>query len=877
MDPNAKFYRLVNGIEVPSFETRDVKGFTLENGLKTVVISDPTSEVAAASVQVSVGYFSDPDNLPGLAHFLEHMLFMGTEKYPDENSFSAFLNEHGGYSNAYTASEETNYHFEVQANALRETLDRFSGFFTCPLLTASGASRELDAVDSENSKNLQSDAWRDNQLDKCTSDPTHPYSKFGTGNKETLGDGPSRLGIDVRAALLKFHKEHYSAGRSTLCVVGSESVGELESWVREFFSSYSNNSSKSPVFNALNPSPLRLWIVPIKDTRTLTVSWVLPALRSQWRSKPLSYLSHLIGHEGPGSILSALMARGWATGLYAGESEETTCFSKFDVQVTLSPEGLAHSEGVLGVLFAYLGMLDAQGPQKWAWEEDGGVKGTQFKFMNKQQPMGAATEISSALSLYPLRYIFSGGKLVWEWDADAVSSCLGLMTASAVKITIVSKEMAKRAKLTEKWYGTNYDTAPLTGELISSLEATRSSYRSITLSRMNKLASSDVGGAGACVVGGMQARALGCEYPGEVGDIPPLTLPSPNPFISTDFSLLNPLAASRRAGEISFSGTEQQLTPLSPFSKSLEAGLVRIRREPEPVPLASPPGRSLWWHSDGFFCQPKVYCYSLFTFPAGSSSPRGCALLDMYQTLVTESLRELGYAAQLAGLRYGLNLTGTCSLLVWVSGFSEKAPYLLSRIAATLAAPEFTEAQFFMHREARCRFYSNTAMDQPINQATRFASQSLLRPTWNRLLELLPEASALTPKDLTDFIPGLVSSMGILLLVSGNADKEYALACGEALWGTLDRKGGKAPLPSLSGGPRVTALPLPMTCGNSTLCFDLFRIQPAPNPADPNGAIEYLVQFGPHAGFRRAAAILFVAHVVRESFFVSVVVVCVCV
>jgi hypothetical protein len=43
------------------------------------------------------------------------MLFLGTEKYPDENSYSSFLATHGGNSNAFTASETTNYHFEIQA------------------------------------------------------------------------------------------------------------------------------------------------------------------------------------------------------------------------------------------------------------------------------------------------------------------------------------------------------------------------------------------------------------------------------------------------------------------------------------------------------------------------------------------------------------------------------------------------------------------------------------------------------------------------------------------------------------------------------------------------------------------------------------------
>jgi len=62
--------------------------------------------------------------LPGLAHFLEHMLFMGTEKYPEENDYSKFLAENGGSSNAYTSSDHTNYYFDVSPKELNGALDR---------------------------------------------------------------------------------------------------------------------------------------------------------------------------------------------------------------------------------------------------------------------------------------------------------------------------------------------------------------------------------------------------------------------------------------------------------------------------------------------------------------------------------------------------------------------------------------------------------------------------------------------------------------------------------------------------------------------------------------------------------------------------------
>ncbi|CAN0075079.1 unnamed protein product, partial [Hapterophycus canaliculatus] len=70
---------------------------------QVILVSDPDTKISAAAMDVHVGYFSDPDDLPGLAHFCEHLLFLGTDKYPDEASYDAHLKLHGGSSNAYTS------------------------------------------------------------------------------------------------------------------------------------------------------------------------------------------------------------------------------------------------------------------------------------------------------------------------------------------------------------------------------------------------------------------------------------------------------------------------------------------------------------------------------------------------------------------------------------------------------------------------------------------------------------------------------------------------------------------------------------------------------------------------------------------------------
>ena len=72
-----------------------------------------------------MGYLSDPPAIPGLAHFLEHMLFMGTTKYPKEDEYESYLSKHGGSSNAYTSMENTNYFFDVSVDHFEGALDRY--------------------------------------------------------------------------------------------------------------------------------------------------------------------------------------------------------------------------------------------------------------------------------------------------------------------------------------------------------------------------------------------------------------------------------------------------------------------------------------------------------------------------------------------------------------------------------------------------------------------------------------------------------------------------------------------------------------------------------------------------------------------------------
>ncbi|CAK9155612.1 unnamed protein product [Ilex paraguariensis] len=298
----------------PRTDKREYRRIVLQNSLQVLLISDPETDKCAASMNVGVGSFSDPEGLEGLAHFLEHMLFYASEKYPLEDSYSKYITEHGGSANAFTSSEHTNYHFDINTDCFEEALDRFAQFFLKPLMSPDATTREIKAVDSENQKNLLCDGWRMNQLQKHLSAEDHPYHKFSTGNWDTLEVRPKARGVDTRHELLKFYEKYYSANLMHLVVYAKESLDKTQSLVQNKFQEI-RNADRSFLHFPGQPCmseylQILVKAVPVKHGHKLRIVWpITPGIR-YYKEGPSRYLGHLIGHEGEGSLFYVLKKLG---------------------------------------------------------------------------------------------------------------------------------------------------------------------------------------------------------------------------------------------------------------------------------------------------------------------------------------------------------------------------------------------------------------------------------------------------------------------------------------------------------------------------------------------------------------------------------------
>uniref|UniRef100_A0A8C7Z5M7 Insulin-degrading enzyme n=1 Tax=Oryzias sinensis TaxID=183150 RepID=A0A8C7Z5M7_9TELE len=462
--------RVVSEIVRSPEDKRVYRGLEFSNGLKAMLISDPTTDKASAALDVHIGSLSDPENISGLAHFCEHMLFLGTEKYPKENEYSQFLSEHAGSSNAFTSGEHTNYYFDVSHEHLQGALDRFAQFFLCPLFDESCKDREVNAVDSEHEKNLMNDAWRLFQLEKATGNPNHPFSKFGTGNKLTLETRPCEEGIDVRQELLKFHSTYYSANLMGLCVLGRESVDELTSMVVKLFGEVENKNVPIPEFpeHPFQEEHLRQFykVVPIKDIRNLYVTFPIPDLQKYYKSNPGHYLGHLIGHEGPGSLLSELKAKGWVNTLVGGQKEGARGFMFFIINVDLTEEGLLHVEDIIFHMFQYIQKLRTERPQEWVFEECKDLSKVAFRFKDKERPRGYTSKVAGLLHYYPLEEVLAAEYLLEEFRPDLIEMVLDKLLPENVRVAVVSKSFEGQTDRAEEWYGTQYKQEAISNETI---------------------------------------------------------------------------------------------------------------------------------------------------------------------------------------------------------------------------------------------------------------------------------------------------------------------------------------------------------------------------------------------------------------------------
>ncbi|GLI63485.1 hypothetical protein VaNZ11_006466 [Volvox africanus] len=683
-------------------------------------------------------------------------------------------------TNAYTAAEHTNYHFDVNWESLCPALDRFAQFFISPTISRDGIEREVKAVDSEHSKNLQSDAWRKSQVNKATANSKHPWSRFSTGTYETLYTLPLAAGTDPRDAVADFYDRYYSADRSSLAVLGRQSLEELEEMVRPIFAPIPKKQLQRSGFteDVFLPGQVGVLIklVPVREGQSLELTWQVPPSERLYREQPLGYLSHLLGHEGDGSVFALLKAAGWASALWAGESGGSMSFTSFfTIHIDLTDEGQRNIREVATTVFRYLELLRRPGGIcERIWEEVRGLAQLHFDSRDRSKPLTYCTTLSSGLQLYPAKDLLPAVYGVpREFSPSNIREALELMTPQRVRALWISK--AHNPPAAAPTEVASADAQPMAAQEAASLdeaearadtaaaEAAEAGVVDTTLKEQDQeLLTEPVYGT-RYNIGPLPAEWLAEWIAACSQDEPRLHLPAPNRFIPTDLSLAD--------------------------DESNAAGAV-------PTVAVAVPGRLRIWHKpETRFRQPKAVLYLDVQSPEAYTSPRAAVMTRLFTKLMLDYLNEVAYPAQQAGLDYNLlNTQSGWHLLL--SGYNHKMPELLEEVLERLAGFKVLPDRFEFVREGLVREYANQLHNQPYSWAMYRAEMLTTARRWP--IEVYgSEAATVTAEELQVFVRHrLCSRCFVEGLGAGNLRRREVLHCAALLLNCLRDKCGAAELHS---------------------------------------------------------------------------------
>jgi secreted Zn-dependent insulinase-like peptidase len=448
-------------------DNRDYLPHQLKNGLRVLLISDPDTDKSAAALDVRVGSGSDPAERPGLAHLLEHMLFLGTEQYPEAGEYQAFIQQHGGSDNAYTMPDHTNYYFDIQPQYLRGALERFSQFFVAPLLNPSFVERERSVVHAEFSTKLQSDGRRYLAARRQAFDPEHPESGFAVGNENTLAD---REGDLVREDLAGFYETHYRAESMNLVVLGRESTDLLRDWVEKLFEGVPAGKTIAPEAEVpIYPHgalPLLQKITPVKEIRQAVFSFAIPSALDEYAAKPLSYIASLLGDEGPGSLLALLKEHGWADGLSAGGGLTYETYGTFEVTISLTESGLDNYQLIGTWLFALIQQIRDEGVASWVFDEQRKLAEIDFRFREDVEAYTLVRAFAARMHDYPVEDLYYAPYRYDNFNRELILSYLDRLQPRNLHLLLIGPEL--ETDQVEDHYGVHYSLEALPDDVFES-------------------------------------------------------------------------------------------------------------------------------------------------------------------------------------------------------------------------------------------------------------------------------------------------------------------------------------------------------------------------------------------------------------------------
>ena len=339
---------------MPALNPSHTQRLTLANGLTLNIRHEPRLPRSAAFLRVAAGSHDVPAAWPGLAHFLEHLLFLGTDHFAAANGLMAYVQQHGGLINARTNERHTDFFFELPPEALEGGLERLCDMLAHPRMALDDQLREREVLHAEFI------AWaRDPSAQRELAlleplNPAHPLRAFHAGNRYSLPVPRANF----QAALTGFHQRFYHTGQISLSLTGPQPVEALKTLAER----HTAHLPRGQAVHASTPPPL------MSDNPRHCSQIDGPRLNMMFAfehvpaalEQALDFLCVWINADKPGGLVAhlrqhALINTVKATVMYQFEGQALLNIA-FTARTGLAP----HTQQIEDILFDWLAFFSAQ-------------------------------------------------------------------------------------------------------------------------------------------------------------------------------------------------------------------------------------------------------------------------------------------------------------------------------------------------------------------------------------------------------------------------------------------------------------------------------------------------------------------------------------
>ncbi len=425
----------------------------LPNGLKVFLCSDPELLESSGAVSVEVGSWNDPAEHPGMAHFVEHLLFLGTKEFPSESEYMQYIHERGGECNASTLRDRTVYGFSIKKNEdLYGVLDRFSHFFIDPLFSKSAIDREVYAVHHEFEDSIEDEFARIWRVFKETGNLSHPNTNFSCGNLESLQQLTQK---DIQ----NWFERYYRPNAMCFVFLSPLPMEELIELSTFFFSRIPirENLGNQTYQGSLSSPSQRESLIHLDATfnqRTMSLLWeISPVAFGSKENFAFKLLERVLSHGYINSLTKILEKEGLATAVGANFWKVEREHGIFKITVDLTRKGVRNYEKVIRRCFEVLAFLRKNPIPDYLIFKEQDSKRKCF-FRGHQCAMQIAKDlIDENLQVYP-----DISSLNLLESISQVFTILQELTPEHCLYFLVSpfKETGAIGSSLEKWMGTKY-------------------------------------------------------------------------------------------------------------------------------------------------------------------------------------------------------------------------------------------------------------------------------------------------------------------------------------------------------------------------------------------------------------------------------------